>query len=327
MRRRLLFSLGDFIVDSSHSRAGDFCLYDKTNDKLIIVKGDLPSLFTFPKDEYIPVGVVVVPGNHDVYKDGSCSIISLKHMAPSEPDTGGSYSEQTPIGGGNNEIEGINNLNKVNIVGYNSYIYETVQGISDTGKMPSDDLNGLQNPFDSDTFYEQTYLGKYIPSPYKNNDDRNPAYYQTSSPSTEGNALNDFRGKEKTNIYTALATEQSDWKTAKVIYTNTDKGSYPAACCCWRFHTEGTKQGDWYLPSIGELGYIMPKFKKLNNSLQRMSSFYGIVGNVLLKKNLAYASSTKRSSTSFFSLKADYGYMGICSYDYFKVCARAFLRL
>ncbi len=37
------------------------------------------------------------------------------------------------------------------------------------------------------------------------------------------------------------------------VTNNSDTGYSPAACCCVAYSTPGTKSGDWYLPSIGEL--------------------------------------------------------------------------
>lgn len=50
-----------------------------------------------------------------------------------------------------------------------------------------------------------------------------------------------------------LAVDNSNstaWKTASKI-TNTTDSQYihPAAQCCWRYHTTGTNQGDWCLPT------------------------------------------------------------------------------
>ena len=65
----------------------DVCLYDGNADKLIIVNGKDIEKYS-SEDGYSPVGVVVVPGHHDVYKDGSCAIISLKYMNCDNPDKG-----------------------------------------------------------------------------------------------------------------------------------------------------------------------------------------------------------------------------------------------
>ena len=37
---------------------------------------------------------------------------------------------------------------------------------------------------------------------------------------------------------------------------NQGEGYCAPACCCVRYSTPGTKQGDWYLPSVGELYQI-----------------------------------------------------------------------
>ncbi|MBO7211706.1 MAG: hypothetical protein J6V44_11980 [Methanobrevibacter sp.] len=43
---------------------------------------------------HIPIGVVVVPGTHDVYGDGSCGVMSLKSMDFNNPTQGG---DDTPM--------------------------------------------------------------------------------------------------------------------------------------------------------------------------------------------------------------------------------------
>lgn len=67
------------------------------------------------------------------------------------------------------------------------------------------------------------------------------------------------------------------------------KGIYPAACCCAKYRTEGTKAfidctneelyegtGFWYLPAIGELGYLPSVRADLNDLINQIKSFYGI---------------------------------------------------
>ena len=86
--------------------------------------------------------------------------------------------------------------------------------------------------------------------------------------------MSDFDGVGNTTKLINLATAQSDWKTASTITNNGGSGYSPAACCCWRYHTEGTNQGDWYLPAIGELGYIMPKFNKIKQTISSLWNIY-----------------------------------------------------
>ena len=47
------------------------------------------------------------------------------------------------------------------------------------------------------------------------------------------------------------ATNQD--KTSDKVDNNSGEGYCVPACCCDRYSTPGTKQGDWYLPSLGEL--------------------------------------------------------------------------
>lgn len=82
-----------------------------------------------------------------------------------------------------------------------------------------------------------------------------------------------------------------NWKTG-VIQNVATTNNYPAGWCCWRYHTEGTNQGDWYMPSGGELSYIADDFgtnaTAYNNTLSL--SFYKLdqlgyeVGLVYLKR-------------------------------------------
>lgn len=49
---------------------------------------------------------------------------------------------------------------------------------------------------------------------------------------------------------------------------------HPAAQCCYRFHTEGTNQGDWYLPSAGELGYAIARKHSIDNVIRKINKEY-----------------------------------------------------
>lgn len=108
----------------------------------------------------------------------------------------------------------------------------------------------------------------FIPSPYLEDGSRYKGYYIIRY--SESNCLSDFDGFGNTKVLCDLATAQSDWKTASTI-TNDYAGGYsPAACCCWRYHTTGTNQGDWYLPAIGELGYLIVRLKTINTSISNI---------------------------------------------------------
>lgn len=64
--------------------------------------------------------------------------------------------------------------------------------------------------------------------------------------------------------------------------------SYPAAEYCYRYTTEGTKAGDWWLPSIYELFEIFKGEEEVNVSLKRL-------GKATLRERDSYWSSTEDS--------------------------------
>ncbi len=60
------------------------------------------------------------------------------------------------------------------------------------------------------------------------------------------------------------ATNQD--KTSDKVDNNSGTGYSPAACCCDRYSTPGTKPGDWYLPSLGELYQITNRKSDINKA-------------------------------------------------------------
>ena len=265
------------------------------------VAGDLlcyynGSLLIYPQtqDGGTPIGVVVVPTSHNVYGDGSCGVMSLAPMNYNTPDIGGT-TEQMMYYGSVGAVTNLAKMNSLPIIAKDGVVANNIVSTSPIGKLPTDYFTTLQNPNDPDTYYNRTDAFG-TPSPYNADDSRNFQYSQTSSPSTSANALSDFNGKGNTAILTNLVSAQPNWRTDATIVN--EKGSdgkctgyYPAACCCWRFHTVGTKQGDWYLPACGEMGYVLPKFTTIQSGI--------VKGNgVALSQNYVYWTSTNYSDNS-----------------------------
>lgn len=271
-------------TDPSKAVAADYCLYDKQADKLIIVQNDKLNADDFPLTGYTPVGVVTIPGSHDVYGTGQCGVMSLVEMSYSTPDTG-SINHEKFYSGNYGYINVLTNFRYSPYIGINYDVGDsncTVIGEELYTYIPSDYFYGTQCPHDKNSYYTED-VGQMIdmgmsmraaPSPYLTDNSRNSSYYQTSSPSSEFNCLSDFGGNANTTALLNLATGQSDWKTSSTITNSSDRGYSPAACCCWRFHTDGTKQGDWYLPAMGELGYIISRLRAINTAILNISTVY-----------------------------------------------------
>ena len=287
-------------VSSDYAKTADIVFYDKNAGKLIVVDKNTFEVSNYPIENYTPIGVVAIPSSHNVYGDGSCGVMSLVKMNTDTPDTGTTSTDDIYWGGNGVDIDTLPNLNQAPYVGMCDAPGDetsTVVGEYNQPYIPSDAFksssNAVQCPHDLNSYYDDNSSSDYAaPSPYLTNGRRNPSYYQTTSPSSEANALADFNGKQNTQILCYLATTQADWKTANTIENNNTRGYYPAACCCWRFHTEGTNQGDWYLPAAGELGYVVARRKTINDSISLLTTAYGSsVGSSISNFSSSWSSS------------------------------------
>lgn len=308
------------------TKAGDVLLWDKTNQRKLFTSSD--NLSNYPAGSYTPIGVVIIPASHNVYGDGSCGVMSLKPMNCDTPSTGGTSEQYMYWGVYGTDISALPNLDQVPIVGSGSNVGDassTVTGEERYAYLPSDKFSAVQCPHDTDAYYYRSSSSyDQAPSPYLTDGSRNPAYYQTSSPSSSSNALADFDGIGNTKkIITQRGTKDyNSW-----IPTYNSETDYPAASCCDMFHTEGTSQGDWYLPACGELGYIMPPFNKINDAIGKMRTAYGSSVGVELGTNNYYWSSTEDSSNYDRSVYAGSGRVGIDGKDSRGSYVRAFLKV
>ena len=305
------------ITFKADANVGDAVLYDSTQNKLVIVPTSDTMNEQYPAERYTPIGVVVIPSSHDVYGDGSCGVMSLKAMNCDTPSTGGT-SEQYMYWGGSGDDISLPNLDQVP-TGNTSNGIPT--GQTSFAFLPSDKFSGTQCAHDTDAYYYSS--SSCIPSPYLTDGSRNPGYYQTSSPSSSNNALADFDGIGNTEkIITQRGTKDyNSWTPGR-----TTEADYPAASCCDMFHTEGTQQGDWYLPACGELGYIMPPFNKINDAIDKMRTAYGSSVGVELSTGSGYWSSTEYSTANARYVYTSYGRVHDTSKN-FNYYVRAFLRV
>ena len=184
------------------------------------------------------IGVCVIPGG--VLPDGKARFMSLKGMTLISPNEGGS---NTGIywGGCGSDTPLLTHFEEV-VTGDT-----TAEGTDSYGNVPK---NGS---------YPYT---PHIPSPID--------YF--SAYSSKG-ATSDLDGKANTEKILAVDNAAStDWQTAESITNDVSIATvHPAAQCCWRFNPGSTNQGDWYLPSIGELAFIMPKFNELQTAISDVS--------------------------------------------------------
>ena len=66
-------------------------------------------------------------------------------------------------------------------------------------------------------------------------------------------ATSNTDGKANTATVLTFATGQADWRTDTTISFTNGQRMYPLFECAWRYHTNGTVQGDWYIGAKDEL--------------------------------------------------------------------------
>lgn len=262
--------------DEDFCSVGDILWHDREENDKVVCRSENARFVD--RTRYVPIGIVAIPMSHNVYGDGSAGIMSLVWMSPSTPnegalvDTGNGLYLGRMYGG----VTGIPTYRGIAYVGIGTEVGDSVQGVSinryPKAIFPTDKTDprfNVDNPHDPKTRWAIGHTDEpppLAPSPYLEGEVRNPMYYQTSSPSTPDNALSIFNGKEISESWLKYQDDvQPDWKSSPTIIKDANGAPGPAAC--WRFKTEGTEQGDWYLPTIAELGYIMARIRKINRSI------------------------------------------------------------
>lgn len=272
-RRRLLLGsseVEDVRIEVKDTLVGDVVFYNPKEDGLVIRRER-----EYWRRKEVPVGVVVIPGSHNIYGNGGCGVMALMAASTFSPDMGSTSYQLIYWGQYDNDISELKNYRGMTVYGnYDQWSAAKYRG--GYAYLPSDlsyfrHKNQLTES-DQNCGYYYNDDNYHAPSPYLNDGSRNPDYYNTTNIL---NVLSDFKGKENTTILIAKAIAQSDWKTSPSITNEPGLGYSPAACCCWRYHTEGTKQGDWYLPAIGELGYVCVRYKKINDTISALRSYFG----------------------------------------------------
>lgn len=271
----------------------DIAIYDNVNEEILLIRGWEYNDKTYPTDRYTPIGVEVIPRNH--MDDGYARIMSLNYMRYDTPKVGG---------GGMNMMFGLFNL-PIEGIEYKTFVpCLNEEGNTDLGEVQEikrwvgsdlgfkyfstedDKIENryIKNPFTKNEAY-YVYKGStnenLIPSPYTQNMMKNPIFYTENPTSSQPSLIIDMDGKEKSEkIINQLAVNlgNEDWKTGDTIPSTTSETlDYSMICppvqCCWMYSTVGTNQGDWYLPSIGELSYLVARKIAIQNSINQIQLF------------------------------------------------------
>ena len=337
--------LKGILVGPGEAQAGDIVLCNKKVKGGAFIKVRLepnnPFAGKFYLSDYEPIGVVAIPEAHGIYGNpGSLKnpiyvsgVISLVDMAWDTPDTGKAVTDaNNTYYGGQGQDVGLPFLQQAPSLGSHHEPSDVITGFTNNGLLPSDVFTGdndVPSPHDPKARYHLLANASHqaIPSPYSMDGGRNPLYYQTASPSTALNCFADFDGKGNTEKLLSHNTRQTNWKTEATILNIPAEGSFPLACCTWRYHTEGTSQGDWYLPSAGELGYVVSRLKAIQDSIQAIIDAGGRA--CLLTRAGEYRSSTQYSTSLCRNMDFENTYIGSADKNQINpiTSGRAFMQL
>lgn len=247
------------------ANVGDIA-YKASNGKIMVVNPDLwsASLGT-------PVGVVVIPSGF-APDNGNARILSLYWgSSSSTSSTSASLMRWSKV----NADTSLKNHDHVPTTNNTS---STTTGSYVGAWLPSDNFTGTQSYVDPVAKYKKTtYM---IPSPYLE-DKSNPAYYAEIS--GYNNALADFDGKGNTDYFVALGTD------------------YVAANAARNYKAAGAEEIEWYLPAMGELGYMMVRFNKIQAALTKVNASQ-------LDGGQHYGSSSENSVRNVFQMLTTEGY-------------------
>jgi hypothetical protein len=280
------------------------------------------------KDEWnaslgTPVAVVVIPASH--MPDGKCrgmSLCNMSYVTPQEGTLG--TGNDNAVTNGTNFRWGVGGTDVAGLTNYQSLMFSDGQTSRGNRHFPSDLYKGMStieiigngtypitvidNTVDTETSWwseigegEDPWDGPYEPpfaiSPYASDGSQNPSYL------TAGQALADMDGKANTEVLVNLSAIKDTYSSG--AFAN-DAANYPAAFACHLFSTIGTEQNQWYLPALGELGYLYTRVKKINESLTALGDSavqFGDLTNDSNSLGLACWSSSECDAEAAWSLE------------------------
>ena len=282
-----------FKVKEDNFIAGDIVLWD--GEKKVVASQDG---FSLPTSGYTPIGVVVIPASH--MDDNKARMIATRWMSCENPENG-SLTYQTMVWGTATDLSGLTNFTHVPVIArYDDESAGGVTALTDPQEiytaeasafLPSDypGWTGETNPEDegtrwrqSNTSWSQNETGGtivnsynfYAPSPYASDGTPNPLYRAMSySGGSITNALSYFDKRHQTDVILE-ARGAKDYGTWKPTYDT--PADYPAASVCDIYHTVGTSQGDWYLPSQAELGYVVARLNRINTAMTKVNGMQAL---------------------------------------------------
>lgn len=237
------------------------------------------------------IGVCVIP--ELMLPDGKARFVSMAAMDPNNKENGNYTEEPRMYWFHNSQGSACNFLPMRTKVVLDSRCRGSIDGDNTFGYLPSliSSISMITeaNPLDLGTKYHMMNMFNKIPSPYAPDGSFNSNFHYRRSENDEW-ALTDYRG---------------DLNTRDVVYSE-DPGEdcCPPFYCCEKF-SPGYRDHEWYLPAIGELAFIPPRFDYIVSKMEEAINA-GSPG-VVLSSDCPYWSSSEISSIDVWYMYMNYG--------------------
>jgi hypothetical protein len=263
-----------------------------------------------------PIGIVVVPGPHNRYGDGTCGIMSLVGMNTGTPETGiavtgASQTDNVTMYWGSYGTSIDNRIFVSTTALTSSYNYIPYQ-TSSASTACTGETGALVWPYAGTTTAPTSGAST--------------AYTNTSGyvRATTGKSGCDFNGIRNTAACYVKTRTAPQW-TASTVPNATGTTNTPPAACAGRFKTVGTKSfldvytgitsnstnygtsastkentGFWYLPAEGELCYLPRNMFEINKTILALNQKYGNVGVQLGTSGYYWSSSENINYSAWY---------------------------
>lgn len=194
-----------------------------------------------------PIGVVVIPSG--ILPDGVARIVSLQPPSVTGSPTVSNVSMKWSTVATDTSL--LNYYKVPSLVDNQSTISS-----ANSAYLPSDKFNSEQSVADTSAYYYNTINTK-APSPYSDGM-LNPDYNAVLD---NNNCLSDFDGLGNS---IALAEYGTTHTASNAAYK----------------YNDGVSSQQWYLPSAGELGFLIARFVAINTVISSLGGISVIIGNL-----------------------------------------------
>lgn len=262
------------IVSKQEAEAGDIIAYD-SNKKIYFIK---PEVFNeVMLTQYTPVAVVVVPYSHT--SDGKVVGMSLKMFGKNKWLLRDNFTSVFAETEDNNSFARRRYIDS--IIKSTTNEGETLTTLS-TGYLPSDvfynEESVTSNTIDPYTKWRTVNMHSSSPSPYLITDEKSLVYHN----SVVRNAFSDMNGRNNIPSDSDLVNV-GDKSVFKTLFECEQYSIVPFVAA-----------GQWYLPSIGELGYLMVRFAQIKYAIEKIKSAVNYYGNGIINIQVDELTTTEK---------------------------------